>query len=95
MNAENLILKRSLVLQSFAPLFILLAIKHIKLDTFWHLMVSFIKLFSDKGLVAVSIAVKNENFGSFVSYVNFDMLPGSKGPAANASEWAYQVNGLS
>ena len=34
MNAENLILKRSLVLQSFAPLFILLTIKHIKLDTF-------------------------------------------------------------
>ena len=69
MNAENLILKRSLVLQSFAPLFILLAIKHIKLDTFWHLMVSFIKLFSYKGLVAVSIAVKNENFGSFVIFI--------------------------
>ena len=69
MNAENLILKRSLVLQSFAPLFILLTIKHIKLDTFWHLMVSFIKLFSDKGLVAVSIAVKNENFGSFVIFI--------------------------
>ena len=33
-NAENLILKRSLVLQSFAPLFILLARKHIKLDPF-------------------------------------------------------------
>ena len=27
-------------------------------------MVSFIKLFSDKGLVAVSIAVKNEKLGS-------------------------------
>lgn len=33
-------------------------------------MVSFIKLFSDKGLVAVSIAVKlNENFGSFVIFI--------------------------
>ena len=68
-NAENLILKRSLVLQSFAPLFILLARKHIKLDPFWHLMVSFIKLFSDKGLVAVSIAVKNEKLGSVNSIV--------------------------
>ena len=63
-NAENLILKRNLILQSFASLFILLAIKHIKRDPFWHLMVSFIKLFSDKGLVAVSIAVKNEKLGS-------------------------------
>lgn len=69
MNAENMILKRSLVLQSFAPLFILLAIKHIRFGTFWHLVVSFIKLFSDKGLVAVSIAVKNKNFGSFVIFI--------------------------
>ena len=59
-----MILKRNLVLQSFASLFILLAIKHIKRDPFGHLMVSFIKLFSDKGLVAVSIAVKNEKLGS-------------------------------
>lgn len=36
MNTENIILKRSLVLQSFAPLFILLAIKHIKLrNIYW------------------------------------------------------------
>lgn len=72
MNTENLILKRSLVLQSFAPLFILLAIKHIKLRLFWHSMVSFGKLFADKGLVAVSIAVKNENFGSFVIFTEND-----------------------
>lgn len=69
MNAENMILKRSLVLQSFAPLFILLAIKHIGFGTFWHLVVSFITLFSDKGLVAVSIAIKNKNFGSFVIFI--------------------------
>ena len=68
-NTENLILKRSLVLRSFAPLFILLAIKHIKLDPFWHLMVSFIKLFSNKGLAAVSIAVKNEKLGRVNSIV--------------------------
>ncbi len=69
MNTENMILKRSLVLQSFAPLFILLAIKHIKLRIFWHSMVSFGKLFVGKGLVAVSIAVKNENFGGFVIFI--------------------------
>lgn len=68
-HAENMILKRSLVLQSFAPLFILLAIKHIRFGIFWHLVVPFIKLFSDKGLVAVSIAVKNKNFGGVVIFI--------------------------
>lgn len=65
MNTENLILKRSLMLQSFAPLFALLAIKYFNPAMFWHLTVSFVKLFSDKGMVAVPIAVANKNFGSF------------------------------
>lgn len=69
MNTENLILKRSLVLQSFAPLFALLAIKYFNPTKFWHLTVSFVKLFSDKGMVAVTTAVANKNFGSFLIFV--------------------------
>lgn len=69
MNTENLILKRSLMLQSFAPLFALLAIKYFNPAMFWHLTVSFAKLFSDKGMVAVTTAVANKNFGSFLIFV--------------------------
>lgn len=69
MNTENLILKRSLTLQSFAPLFALLAIKFFNPTKFWHLTVSFVKLFSDKGMVAVTTAVANKNFGSFLIFV--------------------------
>lgn len=69
MNTENLILKRSLMLQSFAPLFTLLAIKYFNPTKFWHLTVSFVKLFSDKGMVAVPIAVENKNFGSFLIFM--------------------------
>lgn len=69
MNTENLVLKRSLMLQSFAPLFALLAIKYFNPAMFWHLTVSFVKLFSDKGMVAVPIAVANKNFGSFLIFM--------------------------
>jgi len=69
MNTENLILKRSLTLQSFAPLFALLAIKFFNPTKFWHLTVSFVKLFSDKGMVAVTTVVVNKNFGSFLIFV--------------------------
>ena len=69
MNTENLILKRNLMLQSFAPLFALLAIKYFNPTKFWHLTVSFVKLFSDKGMVAVPIAVANKNFGSFLIFM--------------------------
>lgn len=69
MNTENLILKRSLMLQSFAPLFALLAIKYFNPAMLWHLTVSFVKLFSDKGMVAVTIAVANKNFGSFLVFM--------------------------
>lgn len=68
MNTENLVLKRSLMFQSFAPLFALLAIKYFNPAMFWHLTVSFVKLFSDKGMVAVPIAVANKNFGSFLIF---------------------------
>lgn len=69
MNTENLILKRSLVLQSFAPLFVLLAIIFFNPTKFWHLTVSFVKLFSDKGMVAVTTVVANKNFGSFLVFM--------------------------
>lgn len=69
MNTENLVLKRSLTLQSFAPLFALLAIKFFNPTKFWHLTVSFVKLFSDKGMVAVTTVVANKNFGSFLVFM--------------------------
>ena len=57
------------MLQSFAPLFALLAIKYFNPAMFWHLTVSFVKLFLDKGMVAVPIAVANKNFGSFLIFM--------------------------
>lgn len=69
MNTENLILKRSLVLQSFAPLFILLAIKHIKPKIYFYLIETFFNYWKIEKIEAVSMTVRNKDFGSLVIFV--------------------------
>lgn len=69
MNTENLNLKRSLVLQSFAPLFILLAIKHIKPKIYFHLIETFFNYWKIEKIEAVSMTVRNKEFGSLVIFV--------------------------
>lgn len=69
MNTENLKLKKSLILQSFAPLFILLTIKHINLKVYCQLTLSFFNVFDKEGVVAISRALKNENFGGYIIFL--------------------------
>lgn len=66
MQTENLNLKRSLVIQSFAPLFLLLTIKHLDINLYWGLFCEFISTFAEKGVVAFSIALNHVSFGGFV-----------------------------
>lgn len=66
MDIENLNLKRCLVLQSFAPLFLLLFIKHLDIRLYLKLVRSFFELLANTGIRAFSIAVNHISFGSFV-----------------------------
>lgn len=66
MQIDNLHLKRSLVIQSFAPLFLLLTIKHLDTNLYWRLFCDFISTFTEKGVVAFSIALNHASFGGFV-----------------------------
>lgn len=52
MDNENLNLKRCLVLQSFAPLFLLLFIKHIDLSLYCKLIYSFFELLINNGITS-------------------------------------------
>ncbi|MCI1930421.1 MAG: hypothetical protein LKJ13_01850 [Clostridia bacterium] len=66
MQTENLNLKKSLVMQSFAPLFLLLTIKHLDFKLYWNLVCKFISTFVKRGTVAFSIALNHSSFGGFV-----------------------------
>lgn len=65
MQTENLNLKRSLVFQSFAPLFLLLAIKHLDMN-YLNLICKFVDVFRKTGINAVAIAINHALFGEFV-----------------------------
>lgn len=65
MDVENIRLKKSLVLQSFAPLFILLSIRHIRFSLYYQLTCTFFKTWKKDEIVAISKAILNENFGSY------------------------------
>lgn len=66
MDNENLNLKRCLVLQSFAPLFLLLFIKHIDLSLYCKLIYSFFELLINNGIKSFSVAINHTSFGSFI-----------------------------
>jgi hypothetical protein len=66
MSSENLNLKRSFVIQSFAPLFLLLTIKHLDLELYFELIGKFIKIISKEGTEAFVIAIHHPSFGGFV-----------------------------
>lgn len=66
MLTENLNLKKSFVVQSFAPLFLLLTIKHLDLNLYMELVYKFFSTFSKEGMVAFSIALNHASFGGFV-----------------------------
>lgn len=66
MLTDNLSLKRSLVFQSFAPLFLLLTIKHLDIYLYLKLIYKFIGILTKTGIKAFSIAIKHTYFGEFV-----------------------------
>jgi len=66
MQTENLNLKRSLVIQSFAPLFLLLTIKHFNFNLYWDLIYKFINTFIEKGTATIPIVLNHSSFGGFV-----------------------------
>lgn len=66
MLKENLNLKISLVLQSFAPLFLLLIIKHCDLVLHWNLIIRFLNTFKTTGINAIVTTVHHPIFGRFV-----------------------------
>lgn len=66
MQTENLNLKRSLVLQSFAPLFLLLTIKYLDINLYLKLICKFIDIWSKIGIKAFVIAINHNCFGGFV-----------------------------
>lgn len=66
MLTDNLNLKRSLVLQSFAPLFLLLTIKHLDIDLYIRLISEFIDSWTKTGAKAFIIAINHDSFGGFM-----------------------------
>ena len=66
MQAENTHLKRCLVLQSFAPLFILLTIKNFQPKVFYSLILNFFTKVSAHGLNVLKLALHHEMFGPMV-----------------------------
>ena len=66
MNTENLNLKRSLIIQSFAPLFLLLTIKYLDFKLYLYLTYKFFCIFIKNGMIAFSIALNHVSFGGFV-----------------------------
>jgi hypothetical protein len=66
MQRENLNLKRSLVLQAFAPLFLLLTIKHLEVKAYWNLIIKFMRTYNQAGIDAITTAIHHPSFGGFV-----------------------------
>ena len=66
MQTENLNLKRGLVLQSFAPLFLLLAIKYLDISLYLNLIHKFIDTCNKTGIKVFFVAITHPSFGGFV-----------------------------
>ena len=65
-NRENIALKRSFVIQSFAPLFLLLTIKHLDIKIYVNLIKKFFEALPSKGVAIIEITVNHPSFGSFI-----------------------------
>lgn len=63
---ENIQLKRGLILQSFAPLFLLMTMKHLDIGLYYSLICKFFDMCGEKGAAAWIKAVFHPAFGGFV-----------------------------
>lgn len=66
MIQENTALKRSFIIQSFAPLFLILTIKHLHMKTYVRLIRKFFEALTLKKLVAIEAVLNHPSFGGFV-----------------------------
>jgi hypothetical protein len=66
MQIENFYLKKALVLQSFAPLFLLLVIKYLDICMYWNLIIKFFDACKMFGIKAICIVLKHHSFGGMV-----------------------------
>lgn len=66
MNQENIALKKCFIIQSFAPLFLLLTIKYLNLEYYLYLIRKFFDCLISNGLIAIKYAVNNPHFGGLV-----------------------------
>lgn len=66
MQTENLSLKKGLVLQSFAPLFLLLTIKYLNVSVYESMICEFIDIYSMTGIKAIGNLLQHPAFGSFI-----------------------------
>lgn len=66
MQKDNLTLKRSLILQSFAPLFLLLTIKHLNISLYGNLILKFIDACKTIGIGVFNVVIHHSALGGFI-----------------------------
>lgn len=66
MSKDNLRIKKSLILQSFAPLFLLLTIKYLDVCFYWNLIKRFFDGIKKNGLITLLVAIKHPAFGGML-----------------------------
>ena len=66
MSKDNLRIKKSLILQSFAPLFLLLTIKYLDVYFYWNLIKRFFDGIKKNGLITLLVAIKHPAFGGML-----------------------------
>lgn len=69
MKKDNTKVKRSLIIQSFAPLFLILTIKHFNICEYYTLVRKFLISVSQSGAGAIKQAIIHPLFGEFVVFL--------------------------
>ena len=66
---DNLRIKRSLVIQSFAPLFLLLTIKYMNMSLYWSLICKFFSEIKQSGVSTIIKAYRHPTFGGLFIFI--------------------------
>lgn len=69
MNQENIALKRCFIVQSFAPLFLLLTIKYCDVKTYAGLIRKFFEALPSKGLAVIGVSLNHSSFGGLIVWI--------------------------
>lgn len=66
MNKNNVRVRKSLMIQSFAPLFLLLTIKHLNIALFWNLVCKLPNAWKQHGVTVLWKAINHPAFGGLL-----------------------------